>query len=201
MESALLELLDEFVAKSFGWVGRDQPFLLPVDLREGLPIDGTKIAANASRYASCRRKWWPEHRQPWAFGDQLAYGAEDVAVQTVPGQHDGRLDELMNSVDQCDEVTLAHAAALAAASEVGAQEWHSLVGSRSRMAISPATDRRPERRPLTVTTKVRSRRPQVRPLGDRRVKPASSSSPANATCAPFSARRPSMTTPDEPTSA
>ncbi|MEV7472035.1 hypothetical protein AB0O20_37050 [Streptomyces kronopolitis] len=33
------------------------------------------------------------------------------------------------------------------------------------MAISPATDRRPERRPLTVTCGVRPRRPQVRPLG------------------------------------
>ena len=45
----------------------------------------------------------------------------------------------------------------------------------SRAAISPATDRRPERRPLTVTTGVWPRRPQVRPLGGLRVNPASSS--------------------------
>lgn len=50
-----------------------------------------------------------------------------------------------------------------------------VVATLRRMAISPATDRRPERRPLTVTCGVWPRRPQVRPLGGRRVKPASSS--------------------------
>ncbi|MEU3855502.1 hypothetical protein [Streptomyces sp. NPDC029554] len=56
-----------------------------------------------------------------------------------------------------------------------ADGWHSRVRKPGRIAISPATDRRPERRPLTVTTGVRPRRPRVRPLGGRRVKPASSS--------------------------
>ncbi|MEU1567594.1 hypothetical protein ABZ504_45870, partial [Streptomyces mirabilis] len=55
------------------------------------------------------------------------------------------------------------------------RRWHSRVREPGRQAISPATDRRPERRPLTVTTGVTPRRPQVRPLGGRRVKPASSS--------------------------
>jgi hypothetical protein len=55
------------------------------------------------------------------------------------------------------------------------RRWHSRVREPGRIAMSPATDRRPERRPLTVTCGVTPRRPQVRPLGGRRVKPASSS--------------------------
>jgi hypothetical protein len=34
------------------------------------------------------------------------------------------------------------------------RRWHSRVRDPGRMAISPATDVRPERRPLTVTTGV-----------------------------------------------
>jgi hypothetical protein len=41
------------------------------------------------------------------------------------------------------------------------------------MAMIPATDRRPDRRPLMVTYGVMPRRPQVRSLGGLRVKPAS----------------------------
>lgn len=43
------------------------------------------------------------------------------------------------------------------------------------MAISLATDRLPSGGRWRVTTGVRPRRPQVRPLGGLRVKPASSS--------------------------
>jgi hypothetical protein len=65
-----------------------------------------------------------------------------------------------------------HAAGLAEP----AQHEHGLgVREPGRMAIIPATDRRPERRPLTVTCGVTPRRPQVRPFGGRRVNPASSS--------------------------
>jgi hypothetical protein len=43
------------------------------------------------------------------------------------------------------------------------RRWHNRVREPGRIAISPATDRRPERRPLTVTTGVWPRRPPVRP--------------------------------------
>lgn len=33
-----------------------------------------------------------EHRQPFTFGDQLTHGVGDVHVQTVPHEHDRRLD-------------------------------------------------------------------------------------------------------------
>ncbi len=91
------------------------------------------------------------------------------------------LDELMGAVDQRDEVALAHAApptrAAARAHAWGRvrRRWHSRVREPGRMAISPATDRPPERRPLNVTCGVIPGRPQVRPSGGRRVKPASAS--------------------------
>ncbi|GAA5057001.1 hypothetical protein GCM10023336_30380 [Streptomyces similanensis] len=53
--------------------------------------------------------------------------------------------------------------------------WHSRVREPGRIATSPATGSRPERRPLTVTTGVTPRRPQVCPRGGLRVYPASSS--------------------------
>lgn len=62
-----------------------------------------------------------EHRQPGTLGDQLAHGVGDVGVQAIPDQYDRLHDELVNAVDQCDEVALAHAAALASARGVGAQ--------------------------------------------------------------------------------
>ncbi|MFC5958322.1 MFS transporter [Streptomyces pratens] len=42
------------------------------------------------------------------------------------------------------------------------RRWHSRIREPGRITITPATDRRPERRPLTVTTGVRPRRPQRR---------------------------------------
>ncbi|QUW83613.1 hypothetical protein SMIR_34310 [Streptomyces mirabilis] len=46
------------------------------------------------------------------------------------------------------------------------RRWHSRVRDPGRMAIGPATDGRPERRPLTVTTGVCPRRHRD-PLGPR----------------------------------
>ncbi|GHE11726.1 hypothetical protein GCM10010339_72500 [Streptomyces alanosinicus] len=77
-----------------------------------------------------------------------------MGVEPVPDQHDRRLDEVVDSVDQLDEVPLAHAAASVFAGSAGAQPVAQPVRDPGRMAISPATDRRPERRPLTVTTGV-----------------------------------------------
>ncbi len=46
---------------------------------------------------------------------------EHVCIQAVPDQHDRCLEELVGAVDECDEVTLAHAATFAFARSVGAQ--------------------------------------------------------------------------------
>lgn len=54
-----------------------------------------------------------EHRQPLAFGNPLLHRLGDVGVESVPHQHDGRLDQLVDAVQEGDVVALAHAASRA----------------------------------------------------------------------------------------
>jgi hypothetical protein len=81
----------------------------------------------------------------------------------------------MDAVDQRDEVPLSLLRRLPLAGRWVRRRWRRRVREPGRIAISPATDKRPERRPLTVTTGVGRRRPKVRPRGGRRVNPASAS--------------------------
>jgi hypothetical protein len=87
-----------------------------------------------------------EHRQPLTLGNQLAHDVGDVSVEPVPDQHDRRLDEVMDAVDESDEVPLVHAAARVFARPVGAQTVAQPASAIPAACRSARPRTRPERR-------------------------------------------------------